>query len=139
MFAADRPNETPQAAEVRKAISNLEKKFNDADAKGLAACWSPQGEFIGPDGQRIEGRDNIEKAFAEFFAHNNAKLEMPVTALRLLGDAAAIVHVISLRTSPPTAVRVSHLLLWSWSSTKGCGWSRAPRNPRRNSSLLQPP
>jgi len=49
---ANPPNEPPQAAEVRKVISDLEKKFNDADAKGLAAYWVPQGEFIGPDGHR---------------------------------------------------------------------------------------
>ena len=101
--AADPPNEPSQAAEVRKAISDLEKKFNNADAKGLAACWAPQGEFIGPDGQRIDGRDGIEKAFAGFFpTAKNAKLRMLVTALRMLGDEAAILDVIALRTPAPT-------------------------------------
>ncbi|MGA2253811.1 MAG: SgcJ/EcaC family oxidoreductase [Thermoguttaceae bacterium] len=101
--AADPPNEPPQAVEVRKAISDLEKKFNDADARSLAACWAPQGEFIGPDSQRIEGRDNIEKAFNDFFATTRkAKLKMLVTTLRMLGDEAAILDVIALRTPAPT-------------------------------------
>ena len=92
--------------EARKAISDLEKKFNDADAKELAACWASQGELIGPDGGRIEGRDKIEKAFTEFFTTTkNAHLKMLVTALRMIGDNAAILDVIALRTPVPTGVQ----------------------------------
>ncbi len=120
--AADLPNESLQAAEVRKAISDLEKKFNDADAKELAACWAPQGEFIGPDGQRIAGRDNIEKAFAEFFATTkNAKLKMVVTALRMLGYNAALLDVTTLRTPPSTGASGEPLASFVLAKHEG-GW-----------------
>ena len=49
--------------DIRKLLTEMEDNFNRHDAEGLAACWTPPGEFVGQDGERVEGRDNIEKGF----------------------------------------------------------------------------
>ncbi len=68
--------QTP-SPEIRKLLSQVEDGFSRGDAKGLAACWTPGGDFTGPGGQRVEGRENIEKAFREFFSsHPSAKLKL---------------------------------------------------------------
>ena len=36
--------------EIRKLLTGMEDCFNRGDAKGLAACWTPQGDFVGPSG-----------------------------------------------------------------------------------------
>ncbi len=80
----------------------MEESFNHGDAKGLAACWAPDGEFVGPRGQRIEGREKIEAAFREFLAaHPNAKLQLAVASCRLLGDDVAVVDLLPKLTPAP--------------------------------------
>ena len=97
--AADAPD--PRTADVQKAIAALEKKFNDGDAKALAACWTARGDFLGPRGERIEGRENIEKVFAEFLAaHKDNKLRMQPVSIRMLGNDAALIEAIPQLTPP---------------------------------------
>jgi uncharacterized protein (TIGR02246 family) len=89
----------PEAADPRaKDIAALEAtaraftdSFNRGDAKAVAALWTRDGEYIDESGQRFEGRDAIEKEYADFFAaHPNAKITIDVDALRLAGDNTAI-------------------------------------------------
>jgi len=81
--------------EIRKLLKEIEEKFNQGDAKGLAACWTPGGDFGTHIGDLFEGRDNIEKAFQESFsAHEKASLQIHVLSLRIVSDGLAIVDVI---------------------------------------------
>ena len=49
-------------------LTQLETAFNEGDAKGLAACWTENGEFVGPSGEKADGREGIAVQFKEAFA-----------------------------------------------------------------------
>ena len=78
-------------------LTQLETGFNEGDAKGLAACWTENGEFVGPAGARADGREDIEKQFQEAFAaHKGAsKLQIHVKHLRLVNDGLALVEAVA--------------------------------------------
>ncbi len=107
----ERPEPPGASREIRKLLTAMEDSFRRGDAKGLAACWTPKGEFVGPTGERVEGRDNIRKAFQEFLAaHNGARLRFRVTALRLVGDDVALVDAAA-ELTPAAAPDVPHSAL----------------------------
>jgi uncharacterized protein (TIGR02246 family) len=63
---------------------------------GVAACWTTAGDFTGPEGERAEGAQNIEKAFREFFAASpNRNLKLHVTSVRIASEGLALVDTIS--------------------------------------------
>jgi hypothetical protein len=47
--------------------------FNKGDAKAVAAFWTMNGEYAGPDGEKIRGREVIEKEYADFFKKNSTQ------------------------------------------------------------------
>src|SRR5262245_6818051 len=59
--------EISPAAAVRKSAEAFVATFNKGDARALAAFWTKDAEFVGPDGEVIRGRAAIEKDHAEFF------------------------------------------------------------------------
>jgi uncharacterized protein (TIGR02246 family) len=88
--------EQKSGQEIRKLLTEMEESFNRRDAKTLAACWAPQGEFIGQDGERVEGRDNIEKGFRESLgARKEGRLQLLVLSLRVIGEGFAVVDAIA--------------------------------------------
>jgi uncharacterized protein (TIGR02246 family) len=87
--------------QIHKLLTAMEESFNHGDAKGLAECWTPGGDFVGRSGARIEGRDAIEKAFRESLAaRKNSKLQLHVLSLRIASGGLALVDAIA-ETSPP--------------------------------------
>src|SRR2546423_7736449 len=44
---------------VRKTADEFAKAFNKGDAKAMAAFWTKNGEYAGPDGEKIRGREAI--------------------------------------------------------------------------------
>jgi uncharacterized protein (TIGR02246 family) len=70
----------------------MEECFNRGDAKALAGLWTPDGCFVGPQGERIVGRDKIEAAFQRFFAaHRKCQLQVGVVDMRLVtSDVVAV-------------------------------------------------
>ena len=36
--------------EIRKLLADIEENFSRGDANGVAACWTPTGDFVGPAG-----------------------------------------------------------------------------------------
>jgi uncharacterized protein (TIGR02246 family) len=94
-FAQEKPAEGPAARqEVLTLLTRLETSFNSGDAKKLAACWTENGEFVGPGGARAIGREAIEKLFTDNMAarKDSAKLQIHVTNLRLVNDSLALVE-----------------------------------------------
>ena len=81
--------------EIRKLLADLEDNFSRGDAKGVAACWTPSGDFVGPAGERVEGRGNIEKAFREFFAGRKVQLELRPASFRVVNEGLALVNAVS--------------------------------------------
>lgn len=100
LVAAERAEK--QEAKIRQTLATLEDGFNRGDAKRLAACWTPDGEFIGPREERIDGRTKIEAAFAGFLAsHKNSKLRLGLVSWRLVADDVALVDLVSEMTPVP--------------------------------------
>jgi uncharacterized protein (TIGR02246 family) len=89
----DKPKDktSDDEAAVRKTADAFAKAFDKGDAKAVAALWTEQGEFVGPDGETLRGRKEIEKGYAEFFEKNpKAKLELRIESIRLLGKHTAL-------------------------------------------------
>lgn len=98
---------------VRNLLKNLEEGFNRGDAKALAACWTPTGDFVNHAGVRVEGRDGIEKAFQEALAASRGgKLQLVPTASRMVNDNLALIDAIA--DVKPAPAGVNHGLAFSF-------------------------
>jgi uncharacterized protein (TIGR02246 family) len=83
--------DSPELAAVRKTADEFTRAFNAGDAKAVAAFWTKDGEYVGPDNETLRGREAIEKAYAEFFKKNpKARAEVKIESVRLLGRQAAL-------------------------------------------------
>jgi uncharacterized protein (TIGR02246 family) len=83
--------ESAEIAAVRKTADGFAKAFNAHDARAVAAFWTTAGEYVGPDGETIRGRDELEKTYAEFFKnHPKAAVEVEIASVRLLGRHTAL-------------------------------------------------
>jgi uncharacterized protein (TIGR02246 family) len=83
-------SEAAEITAVRKTAGEFTRAFNAGDAKAVAAFWTKNCEYVGPDGETVRGRKAIEKLYAEFFKeHPKAHLEVRVESARLLGRQAA--------------------------------------------------
>ena len=60
-------NNDPRRQAIEKVMSSFESAFNKGDAKALAAFWTPGGDLVGVQGERTEGREQIEKLFGGLF------------------------------------------------------------------------
>jgi len=86
---------------VDQVLEKYEKAFNSADAKAIGALWKKDGEFIGPLGNKIVGREAIEKVFQDFFKQNpKAKLSITVVSLKEEDDGQVVVAEILPRVTP---------------------------------------
>jgi len=82
--------------EIRKLLAALEDSFNRGDAQGVAACWTPNGDFVARTGERTEGREQLQKGFQESFAaHKNSKLRLLILSLRTVADGVVLVDAIA--------------------------------------------
>lgn len=93
--AAGKPPVAGPAAEAEQAIrqtaSAFAAAFNRGDAAAVAACWTDDGDYVDEDGHRYQGKAEIEKAYAAFFADNpGVQMRVVVDAVRLLGPETAI-------------------------------------------------
>ena len=57
------PAERTRRQAILALLTQLETGFDAGDAKGLANCWTENGEFVGPVGGQGHGREDIEKLF----------------------------------------------------------------------------
>ena len=93
-------------AEIHQAIAALQESFNSGNAKNLAACWTADGEFVGPSGDRIVGREKIEGAFREFLAtHPDSKLRLGIASWRPMADDVALVDLLTEMTPVPEGLQ----------------------------------
>jgi uncharacterized protein (TIGR02246 family) len=87
----DKKGEPAEIAAVRKEAGAFVRAFNKKDAQAVAAFWTKDGEYIGPDEEPVRGRKDIAKMYAEFFKkHPKARLEVKVETVRLLGRQTAL-------------------------------------------------
>jgi uncharacterized protein (TIGR02246 family) len=84
-------DQSPDEAAINANIEQFEKAYNAHDAKGLAALFTTDGQVIDKDGTTAEGREAIEKVFADIFAETPQKhMEIYVESLRFLGKDLAM-------------------------------------------------
>lgn len=88
-LAAQEPN--ADEAAIRAAGQTYAKAFEAGDAKALAAAWTSDAEYVDDLGRAFQGREAIEKHFAEGFKEQSgAKLEINVASIRMLGPDVAL-------------------------------------------------
>lgn len=75
--------------EIKSHMKLYEKAFDEGDAKTIAAMWTENGTYTGPDGVEYIGRANIEQAFAKFFKNiGTPPISVEMKSLRPIGDSA---------------------------------------------------
>lgn len=76
---------------IRAVMASFAKAFESRDATALAAYWTAEGELEKEDGETLQGRETIEKAFAEFFSKTpEVKAEIQSESLRFVSGTCAI-------------------------------------------------
>ncbi len=105
----------PNLAAVKQLMEGVAAAFDAADAKKLAAYWAEDAEMIDMHGIQTQGREAIQKGFAELFSKRpGSKLKMQVTGVRTVGPAAVIAEVtseITPRLPEQPAAAVASLIL----------------------------
>jgi uncharacterized protein (TIGR02246 family) len=72
-------------------MQSFVEAFEKGDAKAVAAHWTPEGEYIDDDGTKYQGREELEKAYTDFFAKNKKlKLAIEKQSLRFLSGNTAV-------------------------------------------------
>lgn len=65
--------------------------FNRGDLKAVTEAYAPDADFLSAQGQRLKGRDALEKYFAKGFAESKGlKLKHSDTSVRLLKSDVAV-------------------------------------------------
>ena len=76
---------------IRASCELFVTAFNKGDAKSIASLWATDGEYIDEFGNRFQGREAIEKCYADVFANDpDAKIQVSIDALRMISDIVAI-------------------------------------------------
>ncbi|HEX3147918.1 MAG TPA: SgcJ/EcaC family oxidoreductase [Gemmataceae bacterium] len=76
---------------ITKSSLDFIAAFNKGDAKAVAALWTDEGECHDADGEVLQGRAAIEKAFAESFKdRTQGKLEVEIRSIRFPSRDTAI-------------------------------------------------
>lgn len=90
--AAAQAEKSADEMSVEAAVTGFVGTLQKGDAKAVAALWTATGEYVGPDGSRLRGRADIEKAYAEHFAkRKDRSLTLGERTVRFLGKDAAVV------------------------------------------------
>src|ERR1700712_1753880 len=73
----------PQEAAVTKTAEAFVEAFHKGDAKAVAAFWTTDGDYVDDTGRVFNGREAIEKSFAELFSANKGlKLRIDVANIK---------------------------------------------------------
>jgi len=64
---------------IEAGYKEFETAFNTKDSVGLANCYTADAKLMGPNNKAVEGKDNIQKLFGEWF-----KGETPTIKLTLV-------------------------------------------------------
>ena len=86
--------QTKDHSQDEQAIRNITvaygNAFNQANAKALAALWASDGEYVDQSATLINGRDEIQHAFTNFFTNNKGlKLTIKVDKIGFANDELA--------------------------------------------------
>jgi uncharacterized protein (TIGR02246 family) len=105
------PDREPDRLAIAALTQSLVEAFDKRDAEAIAACWTPNGEFIRHDGEAIRGRAEIQAGYAEFFKNieGNPKLEIQLDDVRFpSADVAATDVTLGLKSASGEFVASGH-------------------------------
>jgi uncharacterized protein (TIGR02246 family) len=92
---------------INQVFAKYENAFNAGDAKAIGALWKSDGEFIDPLGDKIVGREAIEKLFQDFFSRTpGEKLSIKVLSIKEEEEGRVVVAEIVPEVSPPLPGRI---------------------------------
>jgi uncharacterized protein (TIGR02246 family) len=99
---ADPDTRATDEAAIRASGAAFVAAYNARDAKKLAQLWSPEAIYIDPaTSEQINGREDIEKTFAEAFSDNkDAKLTVEDVSIDFVSPNVAVVRGTARVTSP---------------------------------------
>lgn len=105
-FAQDAPRHAADEAAIRSAARSYVEAFNRGDAAVVAAHWIEDGELLPPSRQRFQGRETIQKGFADYFSENpGVRMRVSIASIRFVKPDQAMEQGTArvLRTGePPT-------------------------------------
>lgn len=88
--AAPDENAVEEAA-LKKNAQAFVAAFDKGDAKAVAAFWTADGDYVDETGRHMKGREEIEKAFTEFFSENKGlKVQIHIESLRFVTPDVAV-------------------------------------------------
>ncbi|HEX7448791.1 MAG TPA: SgcJ/EcaC family oxidoreductase [Pirellulales bacterium] len=89
---ADDTTQADDAEQIEAEVAAYVEAFNAKDAKALARHWSESGVYVRPaDGERLVGRDAIEREFRANFADEpKAVLTVTLDAVRFVTPEVAV-------------------------------------------------
>jgi uncharacterized protein (TIGR02246 family) len=84
-------DQSADEAAIRANVDKFVKAYNAGDAKAIAALFAPDGEAWDKEGNEVEGREAIEKTFADLFKANPKKqIELSVESIKFIGKDLAM-------------------------------------------------
>jgi uncharacterized protein (TIGR02246 family) len=109
-------SDTQQIATITDSAKSFVEAFHRRDAKGVAAFWMPDGDYVDEHGHVLKGRKAIEDAYAELFAaKKGVKLRIDVVSVRFPTPNLAIEDGTSAVLSPdgnaPIRARYNNVLI----------------------------
>ncbi len=80
-------------AAIRNLLTNFTVHWHDSDARGLAMFWTPDGDFINPDGTYLKGRQQIQGFYAQAFSmgYAGSRATATVEHIRFLKPDLALI------------------------------------------------
>ena len=86
---------------IRATADAFIKAFDRGDAKAVGALWAPDAEYMDESGQSFQGRDAIEKEYAEAFQRlHGAIMTIKIESIRFLGPDIALEKGVARVKSP---------------------------------------
>ena len=139
------PGDDKDKAAIQKNAEAFVEAFHKGDAKALAAFWTPDGDYTTLTGKHMKGREEIEKAFEEFFKQNkDLKLGIDSESLRFVTPDVAVedgtTAVVSADGGPPSRARYTIVHVkkdgqWAMSSVRDAAY--APATNQANLHALE--
>jgi uncharacterized protein (TIGR02246 family) len=103
-------NNPEEEKAILKNAEGFVNAFHKADAKGLSAYWTPDGDYTNQTGKTIKGRAAIEKVFTNLFSENKGlTLRIDIDSIRFVTPEVAIedgiTSVMPANGGPPSRAR----------------------------------
>ena len=88
-------NSSADEAAIRQVVRQVQDGWNAHDGKAYAAQFAPDADFVNVRGERVEGREAIEKGHTAIFStiYRDSRNVATVKSVRFLRPDVAVVHV----------------------------------------------